>query len=519
MSLARNIATVGFATLLSRILGFTRDMLIAALFGAGVRADAFFVAFQVANLVRRLLAEGALNAALVPLYLQARDRGGEKAAAAFAGRLIGTAVVGLAVIAAICALAMPLIVVVLAPGFQAGGPRAALAVDLARLMLPYLVFAGPLAVLIGVLNANHRFAMAAFTTAIFNLTMLLALGAIVITRMDGGDNAARLLAAATAIAGAAQLALVIVAIWFGSAHVTPIRVSVAPEMRRFLTLAIPGLIANGIPQITIIAGVMVASSSRSAVSWLYYANRLVELPLGIVGIAIGTVLVPTLTHALRSGERSDVDAAESRGLELALGLALPAAVALAVLAQPIVHILFERGAFTATDTAETSAALTALAFGLPGHVLVKTFAPVFFAREDTTTPMRVTLLGLAVAVVLSIALFPVWHHVGIAIAIAISGWATAAMLAALIATRIGFSVDAMARWRLPRIIAAAAGMGVAVKLAWTHAVPLLGDAGRSAEAALLLLMIVLGLASYGALLRILGVVAMRDIRAASRKPS
>ncbi len=176
MSLARNIATVGGITFLSRILGFGRDMAIAAVFGAGVRADAFLVAFQFANLIRRLLAEGAMNAAVVPLYLRARDQGGEAAAGAYAGQLFGTLVVGLTGVALLLTLAMPLVVTVLAPGFIFGGPRMTIAVDLARLMLPYLALAGPLAVLMGVLNANHRFAFASFVTVVFNAAMLAGLG-------------------------------------------------------------------------------------------------------------------------------------------------------------------------------------------------------------------------------------------------------------------------------------------------------------------------------------------------------
>jgi putative peptidoglycan lipid II flippase len=517
MSLARNVATVGFATMLSRVLGFVRDMLIAALFGAGVRADAFFVAFQVANLARRLLAEGALNAALVPLYLRARDRGGETAAAAFAGRLIGTAVIGLAAISGLCALFMPIIILVLAPGFNVAGPRAAIAVDLARLMLPYLIFAGPLAVLIGVLNANNRFAMAALTTAVFNATVLVALALIMAAGMGDSDRSVRVLAAAIAFAGAAQLLLVSIAIFIGAERVTPIRVAVDGDMRRFVTLAVPGLIANGIPQITIIAGVMVASSSRHAVSWLYYANRLMELPLGIVGIAIGTVLIPAFTHALRSGDRAELAAAESRGLELSLGLALPATVALIVLAEPIVYVLFERGAFTAADTAATAAGLIAFAIGLPGHVLVKMFSPIFFAREDTATPMRSTLVGLGVAVVGSLALFPAFGHVGVAVAISLSGWATAGMLGWLIARRIGFSLDAAARRRLPRIVAASLAMGLVISFAWMQAAPWLAGRGGTAQGIVLLLLVVLGLACYVLCLRWFGVAGMRDLVEVARR--
>src|SRR5690348_6979855 len=399
MSLARNVATVGSATLLSRVLGFARDVMIAAVFGTGIRADAFFVAFQVANLVRRVLAEGALNAAVVPLYLRERDEGGEGAAAAFAGRMIGTAAVVLLCAAVVLTLIMPLVMIALAPGFVIGGPRMLIATDLGRLMLPYLVLAGPLAVMMGVLNANHRFTAAAFVTAAFNGTMLAALGLIFLSHEGDTPFSGRVLALGVAAGGLAQITLVGLAIWFGPTRVRPLSVSFTPQMRRFMALALPALIAGGIPQITVIGGVMVASASRSAVSWIYYANRLIELPLGIIGIAVGTVLVPAFAHAMRSADKSELAYVESRGIELTLGLTLPAAIGLVVLSEPIVRALFQHGAFMPSDTGATAAALSAFALGLPGHVLVKTFSPVFFAREDTATPMRAALFGFAIAII------------------------------------------------------------------------------------------------------------------------
>lgn len=518
MSLARNVATVGSATLLSRVLGFARDVVIAAVFGAGVRADAFFVAFQLANLVRRVLAEGALNAAVVPLYLRARDRGGEATAGAFAGQLIGTFAVGLAGVVAVLALIMPVIVLVLAPGFVFNGPRMTIAVELARLMLPYLLLAGPLAVLMGVLNANHRFAMTAFATAAFNITMLAAL--LVIFMLDAGDStmSGRILAISVALAGISQVVLVGIAVWIGVERVTPLSVSFGPQMRRFLALAIPGLVASGIPQITVIAGVMVASASRSAVSWIYYANRLMELPLGIVGIAVGTVLVPAFAHAVRSGDRKEMASVESRGLELALGLALPAAIALAALAEPIVRTLFERGAFLPADTAATAPALVAFAFGLPGHVLVKAFSPVFFAREDTATPMHAALFGFAIAIVGSLALMPLIGHVGVAIATAVSGWASALLLGILIARRIGFALDHDARRRLPRIGLAALIMGVAVEAAHYAFAPWLGSGSATiVRAPALAALILFGFAVYIGLLHWLRVASPHALVSAMRR--
>src|SRR5579885_985332 len=512
MSLARNVATVGSATLISRLLGFARDIGIADLFGAGIRADGFFVAFQLANLIRRMLAEGALNAAVIPLYLRARDEGGERKAGAFAGRLIGTSVVVLTGTVAAGALAMPAIVLVLAPGFIWGGPRMVIAGELARLMLPYLALAGPFAVLMGVLNANHRFATAAFATAAFNAVMLAALATVFYLRGGDSDMSGRIVAAGVTAAGAAQLLLVGIAVWRAKERVTPLSVSFGRDTRRFLALAIPGLLASGIPQITVIAGVMVASASRSAVSWIYYANRLIELPLGIVGIAVRTVLVPAFAHAIRSGNKRELSHVESRGIELAIGLALPAAIALASLASPIVHVLFERGAFTAADSAATAAALAAFALGLPGHVLVKTFSPVFFAREDTATPMKAALAGFAVAIAGSLALMPAFGHVGVAIAIALSGWASAALLGALVARRIGFSIDREARRRLPRIVLAAVAMGAAVEGAQRLLAPFLGAGVPSVlQMAVLAALIAFGLAVYVVLLQAMRVASPRQL--------
>ncbi len=520
MSLARNVATVGTATLLSRVLGFLRDVLIAAVFGTGIRADAFFVAFQLANLTRRVLAEGALNAAVVPLYLRERDQGGEPAAAAYAGRLIGSLAVGLAALALLLALLMPLVILALAPGFTLNGPRMTIGIEMARLMLPYLVVAGPLAVMMGVLNANHRFAAAAFVSAAFNGTMLVALALIFFWQSGDSASSGRALALGVAGGGLAQLILVGGAVWLGPMRVTPLSVSFGPQVRRFVALALPALIAGGIPQITVIAGVMVASSSRSAVSWIYYANRLVELPLGIIGIAVGTVLVPAFAHAVRSADKTELAHVESRGLELALGLTLPAAVGLFMLADPIVRVLFQHGAFTASDTTATAAALAAFAVGLPGHVLVKAFSPVFFAREDTATPMKAALFGFVIAITGSVILMPVLGHVGVAMATAVSGWAAAAMLGVMIARRIGFALDAEARRRLPLLVAAALAMGAVVYGVRAVLSMWLTDTASALEQLASLAIIVgAGLASYLLLLHVLRISSVYHLLAALRRPT
>src|SRR6266571_1383762 len=443
----RSFLTVSSGTLASRLLGFARDSMIAALLGPGPVADAFLVAFQLVNVVRRLLSEGALNAALVPAWLRVREAEGAIAAAAFAGRVLGTVSAALIAAAALIGLLMPVVMTALAPGF-AGQPTLQLAVDDARLMLPYLAFAGPVTVMMALLNAQARFALTAFSPLLFNIALIGAMIALLGWRQDA-DDAALIIAAMVGIAGLLQL---LILVWRrdGGSIATPLRIAFDAQMRGFLGKAIPGMIASSGPQLLVVAGAIIASSSPSAVSWLYFANRLIELPLGIVGVAMGTVLVPELTRALRGDDRVAIAHAESRGLELALGLALPATLGLIVLSAPIV-MLFEHGAFTALDTAATAHALMWLALGLPAQVLVKALSPAFFAREDTLTPLLSVLKGFVVAIVLSVVLGQIFGPSGIAAGIALGAWSSAFALIRRGAATFGFSIDAAARRRLPRI--------------------------------------------------------------------
>ena len=324
-------------------------------------ADAFLVAFQLVNVVRRLLTEGGLNAALVPAWLRVRETDGAVAAAAFrrprARHRERRADRG----PALLALLMPLVIPALAPGF-AGHETLQLAVDNARLMLPYLAFAGPVTVMMALLNAQGRFALTAFSPLLFNIALIAVMAALLLCgrmRRSGADHRRdrrHRRAAATDDADVAP--------W----RQTSRRRCGFRSTRRcaaFLAKAVPGMIASSAPQLLMVAGAIIASASPSAVSWLYFANRLIELPLGIVGVAMGTVLVPELSRAVRGEDRAAVAHAESRGLELAVGLALPATLGLIVLGEPIVRLLFEHGAFTAGDTAATAQALMWLALACP----------------------------------------------------------------------------------------------------------------------------------------------------------
>jgi len=286
-------------------------------------------------------------------------------------------------------------------------------------------------------------------------------------------------------------------------------------MRGFLGKAVPGMIASAGPQLLIVAGVVIASSSPSAVSWLYFANRLIELPLGIVGVAMGTVLVPELTRALQGEDRTATVQAESRGLELAVGLALPATLGLMVLSEPIARLLFQHGAFTASDTSATAQALIWLALGLPAHVLVKALSPAFFARHDTLTPLWATCTGVVVAVVSALLFGRMFGADGIAAGIALGAWSCALALIRRGAASFGFSIDAAARRRLPRIAVAAFSMGGLLWLAqrWMPDT----DAHGLAQAVLLAMLIAGAIAIYGLLLGLFGVTDWRKALSALRQ--
>jgi putative peptidoglycan lipid II flippase len=508
----RSFLTVSSGTLASRLLGFARDAMLAALLGTGAVADAFLVAFQGVNVVRRLLTEGALNASLVPAWLRVRETEGAAAAAAFAGNVLGTVNLAMFAMVAVIGLGLPPLVAVLAPD-RAGDPAVQFAIETARLMLPYVAFAGAVAVIVALLNAQGRFALTAFSPLLFNGALIVVMIALLVQRQDA-ESAARFLAITIGIAGLLQVAVVMVG--RGGGLATPISTSFNPRIRGFLGKAIPGMIASAGPQLLILGGAVIASSSPSAVSWLYFANRLIELPLGLVGVAMGAVLVPELARGVRAGDRGAIAHAESRGLELSVGLALPATLGLIALSEPIVRVLFQHGAFTAADTVATAQAMMWLALGLPAHVLVKALSPAFFAREDTRTPLWATLQGFAVAIVLAVMLGQAYGARGIAAAIALGAWSSALSLLWRGAATFGFSIDADARRRLPRIVMAALVMGGLLWLA-AFALPTAATAHGLVQTALLGVLIAAGIAVYGGLLALFGVTGWAEAVSAIRQ--
>jgi putative peptidoglycan lipid II flippase len=388
MRLYRSFATVGGLTLLSRVFGFLRDILIAATLGSGAVADAFFVAFRFPNLFRRLFAEGAFNAAFVPLFAKRLEGEGREAARAFAEEAMSGLVFIVLAITIVAELAMPVLMYGLAPGFIGTSEKFDLAVLLTRITMPYLLCMSLVALLSGVLNSFGKFVESSAVSIVLNLTMMAATLIAMALGLQNDPRAGVIQAWGVFVAGLLQLLLLVDGVRRNNIMPKLRWPRMTEGLRRLIQLGIPGVIAGGVTQINIVIGTVIASLQNGAVSYLYYADRIYELPLAIVGIAIGVVLLPSVARHLRAENHEAVMESQNRSLEFAMLLTVPAAVALAVVPGPIVAGLFERGAFTAADTPPTAYALGIFALGLPSFVMIKVFSPAYFAREDTKTPMH-----------------------------------------------------------------------------------------------------------------------------------
>jgi putative peptidoglycan lipid II flippase len=464
-ALVRSVATVGAMTLASRLLGFVRDVMMAAVLGAGPLADAFLVAFKLPNFLRRLFAEGAFNAGFVPQFARTLEAEGPAIAKDFAEQAQAVLFAVLAVVVAVGLLLMPWIIRVMAPGFEPGGERYAAAVELGRITFAYILFISLVALYGGVLNSFGRFAAAAAAPIVLNLCMILAM--LLSTFWLGAP--AHLLAWGVAVSGLAQLAWLALALKRAGLMLRPRWPRLSPEIKRLFSLILPGVLGAGIAQLSLFADVIFASLlPAGAVSYLYYADRVAQLPLGVIGVAVGTALLPLLARQLRAGQDADAMISQNRAIELALLLTLPAAAGLAVLCQPIIGVLFQRGAFGAEAAHATGQALAAYASGLPAYVLIKVLAPGFFAREDTRTPVKIALIALAFNMVLALALIWPLQHVGIALATAGAAWLNALLLGLGLWRRDLFRADVRLRRRLPRIMLAALAMALCAWLieAW-----------------------------------------------------
>ena len=412
------MATVAGLTGLSRVFGFIRDILTAAILGAGPVADAFFVALKLPNFFRRVTAEGAFSVAFVPLYSEKLEKESREEADAFASNAFMVMLLILAGFTCLALAGMPYILHVLAPGFVGDDLRFDLAVELSRITFPYLLLMSLTALLGGVLNALNRFAPFAVAPVLFNLCLI---GALLTS--GAFETVGHALSYGVLFAGALQLVWLLIAAKRAKVNLKFKKPVFNTDIKKVFKLMGPGVIGAGVMHINLFADMVIASFlGTGAISYLYYADRLNQLPLGVVGIAVGTALLPMLSSALAKGDVEEGRGLFNRALEMCLLLALPAAAALFVIPELLIHVLFERGAFEAEDTSVTAMVLRCYAIGLPAYIAIKVFSTAHWARQDTMTPVKISVVATILNIALSLILIQFMGVAGIALATGLTGW-------------------------------------------------------------------------------------------------
>lgn len=517
MNLARALGSVGGLTLASRILGLVRDSLFARFVGASFASDAFLVAFRLPNMFRALFAEGAFSAAFIPMFNQrvAEQGGGLKAGLSFAEDALSVLLpVLLAMLLIVEVLAWP-VTYALSGGFaHASAGQFDFAVSLSRITLPYLVLISLVSLLGGILNSLHKFWVNAAAPILLNLTLIVAL---IFFHADDPMLTARNQAIAVTVSGALQLVWLAFACARSGVMLRPRLPRLTPEVKRLLALIGPAAAGAGAVQINLVISTALAASllPEGSVSYIYFADRLNQLPLGLIGIGLGTVLLPTISRQLGGGDDAGAMETQNRGLELALFFTLPATVALIVCGVPIAAALFQHGKFTAADTLFTAQALAAFSVGLPSYILVKVLTPGFYARQDTVTPVRFATISIGLNIAFNIALILPLRHMGPPLATALSSTANVALLYWSLRKRGHFVPDARLRRRTLRLLGAAIAMGGVMWFLNDRFTPYTTGAGLTRWIAMLVLVATGGLV-YGIACLILRAYLPSDLRAMVR---
>ncbi len=515
MGLIRSVATVGGLTMGSRVLGFVRDVLLARALGAGDLADVFFIALRFPNMFRALFAEGAFNAAFVPQFSRRLQGEGLPAATRFAEEALSVLLTFLFLLTVAVQAGMPWFIYVIAAGFAETPEKLALAILLTQITFPYLLFISLTALQGGILNSLYHFGHAAAAPIVLNLVMILAL--VFVVPVTGAP--AHVLAWAVAVAGVGQFLWMVVACQRAGVALRLPWPRLTPGVRAFLRRLGPGLLGAGVMQLNLLVGSNIASFlGTGAIAYLAYADRIYQLPLAVVGSALGVVLLPMLSRALRAGDDRGANEQLNRGLEFAMLLILPATTALLVIPHPIISGVFQHGSFSAAASIHTAAALAAFSLGLPAFVMAKSLTTPFFAREDTTTPFRYAVVSVVANIALSLILSRYYAHVGIALATAAASWLNVGMLLTALLRRGYLAIDARLWSRLARILGASLGMGVALWLGAQHLAPALAGPLHIRIAALAAL-VAGGLAVYAVLALLSGAVRLGELRDRLRRPA
>lgn len=512
MGLVGKFFSVGSATLASRILGFVREAMIAGFLGAGPVADAFYAAFRFPNLFRRIFAEGAFNAAFVPLFAERVEKGGDEDARRFAGEVMSALIFILVGLSALAMIFMPLLTAtVIAPKFADTPDKFDLTVLLTRIMFPFLACMSVVAMLAGILNTFRSYFLPSLVPVVLNVVLI---SVLLVWGAGGAEDRALGIAMAWGVfvSGIVQAALLAVAVRRRGFSFTLPRPRLTQPVRQLVILAFPGAIAAGIAQINLLVGQIIASAQDGAIAIVNYADRLVQLPLGLIAVSIGVVLLPELSRALSSGDAAEASKLQNRSVEFGLALMMPAAAGLYVMAEPLVALVYERGAFGRETTLITGSALAAFALGLPAVVLTKIFQPAFYARKDTRTPMWFAGANATTNIVLAVLLFPEHGVTGLGYAFSAASWVNAILLAGTLLADGRFLPDPRLLRNCLIVMAASAVMAAGLLWArWQFDTAMLSD-GELTRITSILPVVAAAMAVYFSAIIATGVVPLSDLK-------
>ena len=423
MNLIKSTGTFGFFTLLSRILGYLRDLLIAIYLGSGPLADAFFVAFRIPNTFRRLFSEGTFNAAFVPSY-SAEITKGKNQSKKFANEVFNLLIIGLFFLIIIIEIFMPWFILLIAPGFKENSDKLELTIYLTRITFPFLFFISLASFFAAVLNSHNKFALAAAAPIVLNIVLILTL---LLTKYLG-DNLVEYLAYAVTISGFIQFAILMKFVKNFIPISFAFKLRVEKKVKFFFSKLLPSIFSSGVTQINILVGTIIASFQASAVSYLYYADRIYQINLAIAGIAIGTVLLPNLSKYVKENKKKKIDLIQNKSLELSLFLSLPATFALLIASEEITSSLFGYGSFDIQSVKNSANALFYFALGLPAFAFIKVFSSFIFARQNTKVPFYFSVISVIINIIISLYFFNQIGFIIIPIATSVSSWINSILL-------------------------------------------------------------------------------------------
>jgi len=454
MNLIKSTGTFSFFTIISRLLGYVRDILIALFLGTGPLADAFFVAFRIPNTFRRLFSEGTFNAAFVPSYSSLLNK--KKVSAKFANSVFNLLILGLLFLVIVIEILMPLFVFLIAPGFEGDSQKIELAITLTRITFPFLFFISLASFFSAILNAHNKFAIASVAPIILNILLIavLLLGKIL------NDQLVHYLSYAVTISGILQF---IFLYFFIKKYFSPrlkLNIKIDQKIKIFFKKLLPSIFSSGVTQINILVGTIIASFQASAVSYLYYADRVYQINLAIAGIAIGTVILPQLSKHILNNKKDKIDLIQNKALELSLFLSIPAAIALSIASEEIISSLFGYGLFDEESVKNSAKALFYFGVGLPAFSLIKIFSTFFFARHNTKIPFYISLISVLLNILISVIFFKEIGFIIIPIATTVSSWFHAILLFILLKKKNLFSFNLIFIDRVLKILFASIMMGI-----------------------------------------------------------